>query len=166
LAAWWQFAAVAQRSGAMHVAKVSNRYRTKSGADREYVSHQLRRTFREGGKVTHETLANLSALPIAAIEAVRAVLAGKTVAVASEALTLIRSLPHGHAAAVWAQAKAVGLPELLGPPGGPGTWRWHWWWPGWCARRASWLPPAGGPTPPWPPTSAWRMRPGTRPTRH
>ena len=80
---------------AMHVAKVSNRYRTKSGEDREYVSHQLRRTFREGGKVTHETLANLSALPIAAIEAVRAVLAGKTVAVAGEALTLIRNCRTG-----------------------------------------------------------------------
>ena len=65
------------------------------GADREYVSHQLRRTFREGGKVTHETLANLSALPIAAIEAVRAVLAGKTVAVAGEALTLIRNCRTG-----------------------------------------------------------------------
>ena len=54
---------VAQRSGAMHVAKVTNRYRTKSGEDREYVSHLLRRTFRDGGKVKHETLANLSPLP-------------------------------------------------------------------------------------------------------
>ena len=79
----------------MHVAKVSHRYRTKSGEDREYVSHQLRRTFREGGKVTHEPLTNLSALPIAAIEAVRAVLAGKTVAVAGEALTLIRNCRTG-----------------------------------------------------------------------
>ena len=101
----------------MHVAKVSHRYRTKSGEDREYVSHQLRRTFREGGKVTLEPLTNLSALPIAAIEAVRAVLAGKTVAVAGEALTLIRSLPHGHAAAVWAQAKAVGPAGVAGPAG-------------------------------------------------
>jgi len=31
--------------------------------------------------------------------------------------TVTRSLPHGHVAAVWAQAKAVGLPGLLGPAG-------------------------------------------------
>ena len=35
----------------------------KSGQPREYVSHLLRRTYRQDGKVKHETLANLSALP-------------------------------------------------------------------------------------------------------
>ena len=30
---------------------------------------------------------------------------------------MARSLPHGHVAAVWAQAHALGLPELLGPAG-------------------------------------------------
>lgn len=108
---------MARRTGAMHVATIRNRYRTKAGEDREYVTHLLRRNFRDGGKVKHETLANLSALPQAAVEAVRAVLAGEGVAVAGESLTLVRSLPHGHVAALWAQAKALGLPELLGPPG-------------------------------------------------
>ena len=101
----------------MHVAKVTNRYRTRSGEDREYVSHLLRRTFRDGGKVKHETLANLTPLPGPAIDAVRACLAGKELLVAGEDLTVTRSLPHGHVAAVHAQARALGLPELLGPPG-------------------------------------------------
>jgi hypothetical protein len=46
--------------------------------EREYVSWLVRRSYRDGGKVRHETLANLSALPEAAIEAVRAGLARRT----------------------------------------------------------------------------------------
>src|SRR5660397_127788 len=108
---------MAQASGAMHVARVVGRYTAKSGEHREYVSHLLRRTFRADGKVRHETLANLSPLPAAAIEAVRASLAGKTLLVAGEDLEVTRSLPHGHVAAVLAQAQRLGLPNLLGPVG-------------------------------------------------
>jgi hypothetical protein len=96
----------------MHVSKVVSRR-----GEKEYVSWLVRRSFRDGGKVRHETLANLSALPPATIEAVRASLSGKTLVVAGDALRTVRSLPHGHVAAVWAQAKAVGLPALLGPAG-------------------------------------------------
>ncbi len=96
----------------MHVSKIVSRR-----GEREYVSWLVRRSFREGGKVRHETLANLSALPQAAIEAVRASLAGKTLVAAGDELRTVRSLPHGHVAAVWAQAKALGLPALLGPAG-------------------------------------------------
>jgi hypothetical protein len=103
--------------GAMHVAKITNRRVDKSGQPREYVSHLLRRTYRDGAAVKHETLANLSPLPQAAIEAVRAALAGKTLVVAGEGLEVTGSLPHGHVAAVHAQAKALGLPGLLGPAG-------------------------------------------------
>ena len=49
--------------GAMHVATITNRRVDKSGQPREYVSHLLRRTYRDGSKVKHETLANLSPLP-------------------------------------------------------------------------------------------------------
>jgi hypothetical protein len=100
----------------MHVSKVVSRR-----GEKEYVSWLVRRSFREGDKVRHETLANLSALPAAAIEAVRASLAGKTLVAAGDGLRTqvrtVRSLPHGHVAAVWAQAKALGLPGLLGPAG-------------------------------------------------
>ncbi len=95
----------------MHVAKVVRKYK-----DREYVSHLLRRSFRMDGKVRHETLANLSALPPEAIDAVRSVLAGEALVTAGETFEVARSLPHGHVAAVWAQAAKLGFPGLLGPP--------------------------------------------------
>ena len=50
----------------------------KDGTERTYERHLLRRSYRDGGKVRKETLANLSHLPPEAIAAVRAVLAGKT----------------------------------------------------------------------------------------
>jgi hypothetical protein len=100
----------------MHVSKVVSRR-----GEKEYVSWLVRRSFRDGGKVRHETLANLSALPAATIDAVRASLAGKTLVAAGDELRtqvrVVRSLPHGHVAAVWAQAKSLGLPGLLGPAG-------------------------------------------------
>src|SRR5664280_1730427 len=48
---------------------------------------------------------------------VRASLAGKTLLLAGEDLEVTRSLPHGHVAAVLAQAQRLGLPNLLGPVG-------------------------------------------------
>ncbi|HEX6760729.1 MAG TPA: IS1634 family transposase, partial [Propionibacteriaceae bacterium] len=98
----------------MHVATVTSRQVDKAGRLREYQSHLVRRTFREGGKVKHQTLANITALPPAAIEAIRAVLRGEQVLPAGQAMQITGSLPHGHVAAVWAQATALGLPGLLG----------------------------------------------------
>ncbi|HEX4101760.1 MAG TPA: transposase, partial [Pseudonocardiaceae bacterium] len=88
---------------------------TKTGQRRDYESVYLRRTFRDGAKVRHETLANLSALPAEAIAAVEAVLAGQSVVPAGQAVRLGRSLRHGDVAAVAAQARALGFPALLGP---------------------------------------------------
>jgi hypothetical protein len=101
-----------KRSGAVHVARVVRKYK-----DREYVSFLLRRSYRDAGKVRHETLANLSALPAHAIEALRASLAGRRLVVAEAAFQVTRSLPHGQVAAVWAMARKLGLPALLGPAG-------------------------------------------------
>ena len=91
-----------------------------SGETHEYVSSLLRRSFRKpDGRVGKQTLANLSALPDAAIDAVEAVLKGKTLldadADADAALAVTRSLPHGHVALVAAQAARLSLPQLLGP---------------------------------------------------
>jgi hypothetical protein len=100
----------------MHVATVNSGYATKSGEQRVYQTHLLRRTYREGGKVKHETLANLSALPVEQVELLRRSLKGETfVPAADVAATVLRSLPHGDVAAVIVQAKALGLPALLGP---------------------------------------------------
>jgi hypothetical protein len=101
-----------KRSGAVHVARIVRKYK-----DREYVSFLLRRSYRDAGKVRHETLANLSALPAHAIDALRASLAGRRLVVAEAAFEVTRSLPHGHVAAVWAMARKLGLPALLGPAG-------------------------------------------------
>src|SRR5450756_2640547 len=108
---------MAKRTGAMHVAKVSKKYVTKDGVSRESVAYLLRRTYRNGLSVKHETLANLSALPQETLEAVRVSLTGQTLVVPGQDLEPTRSIPHGHVAAVHAQAKALGLPALLGPAG-------------------------------------------------
>lgn len=84
---------------------------------RTYETHLLRRSFREDGKVKNETVANLSHLPGELIEVIRRSLAGEAFVPAGAAATVTRSLPHGHVAAVHAQAVALGLPALLGPPG-------------------------------------------------
>jgi hypothetical protein len=89
----------------------------KSGEQRVYESVLVRRTYREGGKVRHETLANLSALPAEAAAAVEATLKGERLVPAGQAVTITASLPHGHVAAVHAVAAKLGLPALLGPAG-------------------------------------------------
>jgi hypothetical protein len=108
---------MAKHTGAMHVAKVSKKYVTKDGVSRESVAYLLRRTYRDGVRVKHETLANLSALPQATLEAVRVSLTGQALVVPGQDLEVTGSRPHGHVAAVHAQAKALGLPGLLGPAG-------------------------------------------------
>ena len=99
----------------MHVARNKRTYVAKSGEERVYESVLLRRTFRDGGKVRHETLANLRALPDDAIAAIEATLKGQRLVPAEEAFTITRSLPHGHVAAVAAMAHKLGLAALLGP---------------------------------------------------
>ena len=101
----------------MHVETSRSHQTLRDGTARTYERHLLRRSYRDGGKVRKETLANLSHLPPEAIAAVRAVLAGKTLVDADGAVQVERSLPHGHAAAVHAVAGKLGFPALLGPPG-------------------------------------------------
>jgi hypothetical protein len=103
------------RSGAMHVARNRRAYVAKSGERRVYESVLVRRTYRDGGKVRHETLANLSALPEQAVAAIEATLKGERLVPAAQAVTITASLPHGHVAAVHAMAAKLGLPALLGP---------------------------------------------------
>jgi hypothetical protein len=98
------------RNAAMHVTTTRRRH-----GDREYTTTLLRQSYREGGKVRHRTLANLSHLPEATIELVRASLAGTAFVPTSEALVTTRSLPHGDVAAVWGLAERLGLKDLLGP---------------------------------------------------
>ncbi len=104
-------------TGGMHVDRVRSRHTSKSGETHEYVSYLVRRSFRKSdGKVGKETLANLSMLPPAAVDAIDAVLKGKTLVDAGEALKITRTLPHGHVALVHTAAMRLGLPAMLGPP--------------------------------------------------
>jgi hypothetical protein len=89
----------------------------KQGRRRDYSSAYLRRTYRDGGTVKNETVANLSSLPEHVIDLIDAGLKGWQLVPAGEAVTITRSLPHGHVAAVHAMAKELGLPALLGPAG-------------------------------------------------
>ena len=81
--------------------------------DREYTTTLLRRSYREGGKVKKETLANLSHLPEEAVAAVRRVLAGEVLAAAGDEFRIERSLPAGHVQAALVMARRLGLARLL-----------------------------------------------------
>ena len=92
----------------MHVARIVTR---RNG--REYVAYLLRQSYREGAKVKNRTLANLSALPESAIDAIRRCLAGEVLVPAGEALTIEQSRLHGHVAAVVGTARKLGLEVLV-----------------------------------------------------
>jgi transposase len=78
----------------------------------------LRESYREGGKVRKRTLCNLSDWPTAHVEGLRGVLKGGIViAPERDAFTVIRSLPHGHAALVLGTARNIGLDGFIGPDG-------------------------------------------------
>src|SRR5271165_1782549 len=78
----------------------------------------LRQAYREDGKVKKRTLANLTDWPKQLIEGFRALLkGGKVVAAEREAVSILRSLPHGHVAAALGTLQAIGLDRVLGPPG-------------------------------------------------
>ena len=85
-----------RRGGQAHVATI----RTKGKGGTVYTSYLLRRSYREGGKVRHENLGNLSHLPIEVIDAIRKMLAGRVLVDLDERLQIESSLPHGHVAGV------------------------------------------------------------------
>jgi hypothetical protein len=104
--------------GKVHVVRVSKTgYVDKQGRRKDYSSAYLRRTYRDGGKVKNETVANLSALPDHVIDLIDAGLKGRQLVPADGAVAITGSVPHGHAAAVHAMAAKLGLPALLGPAG-------------------------------------------------
>ena len=99
----------------MHVARIRSGYTDQQGRRREYESRYLRRTYRDGGRVRHETLANLSGLPEQAVDSIEAALKGTPLVPAGQAVTITASVPHGHVAAVHAMAVKLGLPGAAGP---------------------------------------------------
>src|SRR6201998_4086379 len=78
----------------------------------------LRESYREAGKVKKRTLLNLSGWPHERIAGFKALLkAGTVIPKDQDAITIIRSLPHGHVDAALGTARKIGLDRLLGPDG-------------------------------------------------
>src|SRR5271169_5945367 len=78
---------------AMHIESVPNR--------KSHPTILLRESYRADGKVKKRTLANLTDWPEQLVEGLRTLLrGGVALARADEALSISRSLPHGHVAAV------------------------------------------------------------------
>lgn len=96
-----------QTSG-VHV--VTNR---RQGRRREYVTHLLRRSYREGGRVRNETVGNISHLPEEVVELVRRALRGERFVPAGEEFEIECSLPQGHVEAALRMARKLELERLL-----------------------------------------------------
>src|ERR1700747_494932 len=78
----------------------------------------LRESYRDGGKVKKRTLLNLSDWPHDRIAGFKMLLRGGTVIPKDQdAITIVRSLPHGHVAVALGTARKIGLDRLLGPEG-------------------------------------------------
>jgi hypothetical protein len=79
----------------------------------------LRESYREGGKVKKRTLANLSKLPQRLIDGIGALIAGRELAPAAadeqegHGFEIVRSLAHGHVAAVLGMIRKLGLGRTL-----------------------------------------------------
>ncbi len=75
----------------------------------------LREAWREGKRIRRRTVANLSKMPPALVDAIRAALDGGVVFPSLDAAVAIRrSRPHGHVAAVLGTLRSLGLVRVLG----------------------------------------------------
>ena len=73
----------------------------------------LRESYREGGHVKSRTLANLTHLPQEQIEALGRILRGERLAPVEELFEILRSLPHGHVAAVLGALRRLQLDRVV-----------------------------------------------------
>jgi hypothetical protein len=75
----------------------------------------LRQSYREGDKVKKRTLANLSALPMDQVLAIKAILRGDKLAPVAEAFEIVASRAQGAVEAVSEAMRRLGVAALLGP---------------------------------------------------
>src|SRR5438046_5670285 len=73
----------------------------------------LRESYREAGKTKNRTLANLSRWPTERVEQLRAVLRGDRLPPTTEAVEIVRALPHGHVLAALGTARRIALDAVL-----------------------------------------------------
>jgi transposase len=99
---------MARKPVRMHVDTIIRKHRGKT-----YVSHLLRHSYRDGDRVCHRTLANLSHLPPQTLELVRRSLKGETFVSAQDAFRITQSQAHGHVHAVLGTLRQLDLDTLL-----------------------------------------------------
>jgi transposase len=92
----------------MHVAKIVRQCNGQTS-----VRFLLRRSYRAGGTVKHQTLGNLSHLPAPTLDLVRRSLQGEAFCAAQDHFRILDSKPHGHGAAILTTCRRLGLEELL-----------------------------------------------------
>ena len=73
----------------------------------------LREGWREGNRTRKRTIANLSSWPAHKVEMLRRLLRGDRLVPAGEGFQILRSLPHGHVAAVWGTLRKEGLDKVI-----------------------------------------------------
>jgi hypothetical protein len=73
----------------------------------------LRESYRQDGQVKTRTLANLTHWLPTQLEALRRVLRGEPLIAPDDALEIVRSLPHGHVAAVLGTVRRLGVDRLI-----------------------------------------------------
>ena len=95
---------MARPRGSVYVAEISKRHKNKV-----YTYYLLRCSYREGGKVRQQTLANLSHLPREAIALLRASLRGEKFLPDHQAFEIVASRRHGDVSAVSAMVSRLGL---------------------------------------------------------
>jgi len=95
----------------MYVAKIPNRSSPPA--------FLLRESYRQDGKVRSRTLANITDWPPEKIDMLRRVLKDETLVPAAGGFEILRSLPHGHVAAVLGTLRRLKMEPLLASKKGP-----------------------------------------------
>lgn len=91
----------------MHVATTKRKYKGVT-----YKNYLIRQNYRENGKVKHKTVANITHLPPDLIETIRRRLK-EDKPISGEGFSIVRSLPHGHVAAIQQTIKRIGLDRVI-----------------------------------------------------
>jgi len=73
----------------------------------------LRESYRQAGKTRNRTLANLTDWPTHVVEGLRILLKGGQAVEAGGGFEIVRSLPHGHVAAVLGSLRQLGLDKII-----------------------------------------------------
>ena len=112
-----QILVIAQAMGVLKIGTVSlDGTKVKANAPPAIL---LREGWRENGKVRKRTLANLSKWPKGKIDTLRRLLKDEPLVGRDDAFDIVRSLPHGHVAAVLGTLRTLRLDRLIDPAHSP-----------------------------------------------